>query len=92
VCNVQESYPDIAITPGALRNRWMISLLFALERFVYARAAAITVIAARMRGQFLQTRAPGDKVRLIPNFVDVDDLLPCAMAHDNVCGVQFHPE
>jgi colanic acid biosynthesis glycosyl transferase WcaI len=81
VYNVQELYPDIAITLGALRNRWAIGLLFALERFVYARAAAITVIAARMRRRILEKRVPGDKVRLVPNFVDVDDLGPLPKAN-----------
>ena len=74
--NVQELYPDIAISLGALRNRWAISVLFALERFVYARARFITVIAPGMRRRILMKGVPPDKVRLIPNFVDADDLTP----------------
>ena len=76
VYNVQELYPDIAITLGALKNRWAISLLFALERFVYARGRFITVIAPGMRRRILKKGVPPDKVRLIPNFVDADDLTP----------------
>ena len=76
VYNVQELYPDIAIALGALRNRRAIAVLLALERFVYARARIITVIASRMRQRVLQKSVPAGKVRLIPNFVDVDNMAP----------------
>jgi len=76
IYNVQELYPDIAISLGALRNRSVISMLFALERFVYARARFITVIAPRMRRRILTKAVPPDKVRLIPNFVDTDNMTP----------------
>lgn len=81
IYNVQELYPDIAIGMGAIRNRWIIRRLFALERFVYARARAITVIAERMRGRVLDKGVPPDRVRLIPNFVDVDDMAPSPRAN-----------
>jgi colanic acid biosynthesis glycosyl transferase WcaI len=81
VYNVQELYPDIAIALGALKNRWTIAVLFALERFVYARARFITVIAPRMRRRILEKSVAPDKVRLIPNFVDTDDMVP--LSKDN---------
>ena len=76
VYNVQELYPDIAIALGALRHRGLIKVLYALERFVYRRARFITVIAERMRERVIQKGIPARKVRLIPNFADVDDLVP----------------
>jgi len=81
IYNVQELYPDIAIALGALKNRSTIALLFALERFVYARARIITVIAARMRRRILEKSVPAAKVRLIPNFVDVNDMTPLPKAN-----------
>lgn len=81
VYNVQELYPDIAIAIGAVRSRPLIKALFGLERFVYARARAVTVIAARMRTRVLEKGVSGAKVRLIPNFVDVDDMLPLPKAN-----------
>lgn len=75
---VQELYPDIAIKLGAIRSRWVIRLLLALERFVYARARVITVIAGRMRGRIIDKGMAAAKVRLIPNFVDVDGMAPQA--------------
>jgi colanic acid biosynthesis glycosyl transferase WcaI len=76
VYNVQELYPDIAITLGALRHRGLIKVLYGLERFVYRRARFITVIAERMRERVIHKGIPPLKVRLIPNFADVDDLVP----------------
>jgi colanic acid biosynthesis glycosyl transferase WcaI len=76
VYNVQEIYPDIAINLGALRNATAIRAMYALERFVYRRARAITVIAPRMRERLIDKGVPPDKVRVIPNFVDLEDLSP----------------
>ena len=81
VYNVQELYPDIAIALGALENRWMMAVLFALERFVYARARYVTVIAPGMRRRILEKSVAPGKVRLIPNFVDTDDMAP--LSKDN---------
>lgn len=76
VYNVQEIYPDIAVNLGALKNPTAIRALEALERFVYRRAAVITVIASRMRQRLLEKGVPAEKVRVIPNFVDLERLAP----------------
>ncbi len=82
VYNIQELYPDIAIALGAVKNQRVIRALYALERFVYGRASAVTVIATRMRDRVLEKRVPADKVRLIPNFVDVEDMTPLPKSND----------
>jgi len=76
IYNVQEIYPDIAISLGALRNKWLIGFLLHLERFIYKQARSITVIASRMRHNLLEKGVSADKVSIIPNFVDTDDLRP----------------
>jgi colanic acid biosynthesis glycosyl transferase WcaI len=76
IYNVQEIYPDIAINLGAVKNRAIISALHALERFVYRGAAAVTVIAARMRDRLVAKGVPAARVHVIPNFVDLDRLAP----------------
>ena len=82
IYNVQEIYPDIAIRLGAVRNRWIIDLLYRLEKFVYSKASAVTVIASRMRKQLLGKGMPNDKVHVIPNFVDIGDLIPFPKNND----------
>ena len=64
VYTVQELYPDIAINLGALKNRRLIALSYALERFVYRRAGIITVIAERMRQRLLDKGVPAAKIRV----------------------------
>lgn len=82
IYNVQEIYPDIAIRLGAVRNRWIIDLLYRLEKFVYSKASAVTVIAPRMHEQLLGKGVSNDKVHVIPNFVDVGDLVPLPKDND----------
>ncbi len=76
VYNVQEIYPDIAVNLGALKNPTAIRALEALERFVYRQAAAITVIAGRMRDRLVAKGVPPPKIQVIPNFVDLQRLEP----------------
>lgn len=93
IYNVQELYPDIAITLGAIRNRHLVRLLLALERMVYARASVITAIAERMRDRIIEKGVGADKVRLIPNFVDSDEMAPLprdnAFSHEHGLDRRF---
>jgi len=82
IYNVQEIYPDIAIRLGAVRNRWIIAFLYRLEKFVYSKSSKVTVIASRMREQLLEKGVSNDKVCIIPNFVDVSDLVPLPKDND----------
>lgn len=81
IYNVQEIYPDIAINLGALQSKPLIAMARMLERFVYARAAAVTVIAPRMAQRLLERGVPQAKLAVVPNFVDTSDLSP--MPKDN---------
>jgi len=87
IYNVQEIYPDYAISLGAIRNKWLIRMLYKLEAFVYAKASAITVIAPHMAQQLISKGVASGKVRVIPNFADVDDLLP--LPKDNPFSRQY---
>jgi colanic acid biosynthesis glycosyl transferase WcaI len=76
VYNVQELYPDLAVELGMLRNRLLIRALSSLERFVYQRAAAVTCISQDICRKVRQRGTSPDRVHMIPNFVDLDDLKP----------------
>ncbi len=78
IYSVHEIYPDIAIHLGALKNRTLIRFLYGLERFVYRRAASITVIAPGMLRNLIGKGVPRDKLVLIPDCADVDDFYPQA--------------
>ncbi|CAN5826793.1 hypothetical protein BH18ACI5_BH18ACI5_07440 [soil metagenome] len=64
-----------------MKNATAIRALEALERFVYRKAAAVTVIAPRMQDRLLAKGVVSSKVQVIPNFVDLERLKP--VARDN---------
>ena len=76
IYNVQEIYPDCAINLGAIRNPLVIRLLYKIESFVYRKSAAITVIAPKMAHRLLEKGVASNKISVIPNFVDINDMYP----------------
>jgi colanic acid biosynthesis glycosyl transferase WcaI len=74
IYNVQELYPDLAISLRVIRSKPLISLLYKFERFVYATAGRVTVISGAMRERILSKGVPDLKVVHIPNWVDTADI------------------
>lgn len=81
IYSVLELHPDIAISLGLVRQPLLIRALYALERFVYARAARLTVIAGAMRDRIAAKGVPLSKITLVPNFVDTT--VPLSVARPN---------
>ncbi len=48
VFNVQDIFPEAAVRAGVLRNKTVIALASGLERWLYRRAAAVTVLSQDM--------------------------------------------
>lgn len=76
VYNVQEIYPDIAVSLGVLQNRWLIRVLQYVEHFIYRRAKVVTVISERFKQDLLAKGVPAGKITVIPNFVDTEFISP----------------
>lgn len=76
IYNVQEIYPDLAVELGVLKNRPLIRFFECLERFIYARAKIVVVISERFRQRLLAKGVPAEKIAVIPNFVDVNEVQP----------------
>lgn len=72
VFNVQEVYPDIAVNLGYMKNRLVIRFFQWLERFIYKHAAAVTTITPAMYEKIVGRVADKSKVRLIPNYVELE--------------------
>lgn len=76
VFNVQDVFPDIAIELGYITSPRVIKATRRLERWCYDHADAVTVLSEDLQENVAgKTRAP-DKVRVIPNFVDTDWIVP----------------
>ncbi len=82
IYNVQEIYPDVAVSLGMLTNRTAIRFFEGLETFVYARARVITVISEWFRRRLLAKGVPAAKLRVIPNFVDTSFIEPGPKQND----------
>lgn len=78
VFNIQDVFPDVAVEVGAISGRRVIRLLRWLERFTYRRADAVTVLSDDLRANVEEKLAGkgGTEVRVIPNFVDTERIVP----------------
>jgi colanic acid biosynthesis glycosyl transferase WcaI len=76
IYNVQELFPDTAVSLGALGDGSFLNLLRRIEGFVYDRSFAVTAIAPGMVRAIGGRVEDARKVRLIPNFVDTQIIAP----------------
>ncbi|MBV9893416.1 MAG: glycosyltransferase family 4 protein, partial [Chloroflexi bacterium] len=76
IYNVQDLYPETPVQAGQLRNGMAIRTLEALERFMYSRAAHVSVIAPGFRNNILTKGVAPQQVSTIPNFVDTNFVRP----------------
>jgi putative colanic acid biosynthesis glycosyltransferase WcaI len=76
VYNVQDIYPDASRKLGLLPAPGALRFFSALERFVYERADAVTVVSEDFRQNLLAKGVPDGKIGVIPNGVDTDFIRP----------------
>jgi len=78
VFNIQDVFPDVAVELGMITNPSLIRMASALEHFTYMRSDAVTVLSDDLRDNVtakLRGNRP-DRVRVIPNFVDIEHIKP----------------
>lgn len=90
IYNVQEVYPDCAISLGAVRNKRLIKLLYRIESLVYSKACTITVIAPHMAEQLKEKGVPASKIKVVPNFADINELRPLPKENDFSRQLRVH--
>jgi colanic acid biosynthesis glycosyl transferase WcaI len=78
IFNIQDVFPDAAITTGAITNKKIIGLARWLERVSYHRSDAVVVLSDDLQKNVVAKIAPRhrSKVHVIPNFVDADRIVP----------------
>ncbi len=87
IYNVQDIYPDVPVRAGQLQNVVAIRGLEQIERFMYDRAAHITVISQQQRQVLERKGVPPAKLSVISNFVDTSLIQP--LAKDNEWSRRF---
>ncbi len=84
VFNIQDVFPDVAVELGVITNPTVISVASRLERQTYLQADAVTVLSEDLRENVaakIGDRRP-ERVRVIPNFVDVERIRPADKEND----------
>ena len=76
VLNVQDIQHEAAVHLDLLKNKTVIRVFEALEKFANRTAAKITVIADGFVENLLGKGVPPEKIELIPNWVDVNFIRP----------------
>jgi putative colanic acid biosynthesis glycosyltransferase WcaI len=76
--NVADLWPESAIQLGALKNPVAIRAAEAMEHFAYRHADTITVPTPGMHADLLARGNLGEKVRLLPNGVNLESFDPDA--------------
>ncbi|MFM7068807.1 MAG: glycosyltransferase family 4 protein [Actinomycetes bacterium] len=78
VFNVQDVFPDVAVELGAISSPRVIAAASWLERFLYRRADAVTVLSDDLRDNVATKlgRHRPERVHVIPNFVDTERIRP----------------
>ena len=74
IFEVRDIWPQSAIELGALRNKWLIRVLEAIEIFLYRRAVLIVAVAESTREYLLDKGIPEAKIAIIPNGIDAEYL------------------
>lgn len=91
VLRVEDLYPDAAVAAGVLRNRMVIAILVALERFLYRRATHISLISEGFRRNLLTKGVPAAKLSVVPVWADPEEVQPGPKENGfrrehNLCG------
>lgn len=78
VFNIQDVFPDAAVSTGKLSNRRLIALAEWLERVSYRRSEAVVVLSDDLRRNVAGKLPPkhAGKAVVIPNFVDSERIVP----------------
>lgn len=76
VLNLQDILPEAAIHTGLLKNKPLIRIFTALEKFAYRTANKISVIADGFTENLLNKGVPASKIVQIPNWVDINFIRP----------------
>jgi colanic acid biosynthesis glycosyl transferase WcaI len=81
VYNVQDLYPETPVAAGQLTSPRAIAMLERIERFMYRKADAVSVITPSFRENIVAKGIPPAKLHIIPNFVDTAFIRPLPKAN-----------
>jgi colanic acid biosynthesis glycosyl transferase WcaI len=82
VLNLQDILPEAAVHVGLIKNKQAIRVFEALEKFAYRAAHTISVITEGFTDNLIGKGVAVEKIRCIPNWVDVKFIRPLSKANN----------
>ena len=82
VLNLQDILPEAAVHVGLISNKQAIWVFEALEKFAYRTAHTISVITDGFTSNLVSKGVAIEKIRCIPNWVDVKFIHPLSKTHN----------
>lgn len=73
---VEDLYPQTAVNAGVLRNRFVIRFLEWMEKFIYRKAAHISLISESFRQSLLAKGISPSKLSVLPVWADPHSICP----------------
>jgi colanic acid biosynthesis glycosyl transferase WcaI len=82
ILQLEDIFPDAAISAGVLKNKLMISFFRKMEAFLYRRAARVSVITAGFKDNLIEKGVPAEKISVIPVWADSERIKPSSPRND----------
>lgn len=76
VMEVRDIWPESIAAVGAMKTRWVISLLERVELFLYRNAWRIVVVTDAFKDNMVARGVPADKIFVVKNGVDLSVYAP----------------
>jgi colanic acid biosynthesis glycosyl transferase WcaI len=82
IFNVQDIYPDAAVSGGVVKHRGLIGLLTKLEMAIYQRSHKVTVISEGFKENLILKGIDPAKIDIIYNWIDASEIGPQPREND----------
>jgi colanic acid biosynthesis glycosyl transferase WcaI len=76
IVTMQDVHPDVGIASGRLDSKPVVWALRWVQHYFFRHADRLVAISEGMRGRLVARGAPMEKVSVVPNWVDVDEIAP----------------
>ncbi len=75
--DVPDILPDLGIAAGMLKNKYLIKILFIIEKWVYSYSNSISVVTKGHINNLINKGVPADKLNWIPDWIDTTFYYNC---------------
>jgi colanic acid biosynthesis glycosyl transferase WcaI len=87
VYEIQDMWPETLQSTEMMNSPGALKLLSALAKFVYRRAAAITVVSPGFKRNLISKGVPEEKIHVMPNWADEEIYRP--LARDEKLAMEY---